>query len=62
MDQQVKTIVKLCYCEYAGRSVPVSYTYVQETLLSIECPKSGCRRLDRCPAWQSPPSPPGLPE
>ena len=58
MDRQIKTIVKICYCNYVGRETPVFYTYSQGSLLSIECPKNGCRLLDRCPAWQSPPPPP----
>lgn len=54
---KVKTSAKIIYCEYAGRKVPVFYTYSNGALLKIECPKNGCKRTPYCEAFRSPPPP-----
>lgn len=51
----IKTIARQAFCEYAGRVVPVLYTYEDGRLISIECPKNVCTRSRNCKAVQEAP-------
>lgn len=51
----IRTDVKMGYCEYVGRNMPVFFTYSDGVLIGKECPRNGCKRSKYCKIYNSAP-------
>lgn len=55
MENPVKSVAITGRCEYAGRVVPIVCTYSNSILISVECPKNGCKFSSWCKLVQDVP-------